>query len=282
MAPPMLKPPKSTKNEVSASGDVLFGQGKVSLPLGYSLNKELGGSAASLEGAFTVPRNSVYYGGTLSYSYGQAWYLDLSLDQGHSSGSQQIPTGGEGTLDSTFSIDDTWYQLYLKYTFPQLRGKRFSAYLRAGASYITAKLDDSGTGPGKGLYTQTDKTQDILGNIGAGLAYSLYTTHRLRVDLQGEIEGFGGERTQQSLETLSLDGHLPSVTADIDNTLYGGIGIATVRVEYRMGHAGLFKVFGEAGIEGRYTLIEYSGSNAGTPSEYLWGPYVKLGLRYSF
>jgi len=35
------------------------------------------------------------------------------------------------------------------------------------------------------------------------------------------------------------------------------------------------------GLEGRYTLIEYSG-NGGTPSEYLWGPYVKLGLRYDF
>jgi hypothetical protein len=259
----------------------MFGSGKVSLPLGYSLNKELGGSATSLEGAFSVPRSSVYYGGTLSYSYGQAWYLDLSIAQGHSSGSESIPTGAEGTLNSEFSIDDTWYQLYIKYTFPQLRGKRFSAYLRAGASYITSKLNDNGTAPGK-LYTQTDKTQDILGNIGAGLAYSLFTTHRLRVDLQGEVEGFGGERTQQSLESLGEDSGLPSDTANIDNTLYGGIGIATVRMEYRMGKAGLFKVFGEAGIEGRYTLIEYSGSNSGTPSEYLWGPYVKLGLRYSF
>jgi hypothetical protein len=279
--PPMLRPPKSTKNEVSVSGDILFGQGKVSLPFGYSLNQALRGTASSSEGVFTVPRNSLYYGGTLSYSYGQAWYIDLSYAQGHSSGSQSIATGFLGDINSTFSIDDTWYQLYLKYTFPQLRGKRFSAYLRAGASYITSTLKDDSTGASAGVYSQKDDTQDILGNIGAGLAYSLFTTHRLRVDLQGEIEGFGGERSQQSTESLPDDG-LSGPQTDLSNTLYGGIGIATVRVEYRMGRAGLFKIFGEAGIEGRYTLIEYSGSNAGTPSEYLWGPYIKLGLRYSF
>jgi hypothetical protein len=279
--PPMLKPPKSTKNEVSVSGDFLLGEGKVSLPFGYSLNQALKGTASSSQGVFTVPRNSVYYGGTLSYSYGQAWYIDLSYAQGHSSGSQSIATGFLGDINSTFSIDDTWYQLYLKYTFPQLRGKRFSAYLRAGASYITSTLKDDSTGASAGVYSQKDDTQDILGNIGAGLAYSLYTTHRLRVDLQGEIEGFGGERSQQSTESLPDDG-LSGPQTDLSNTLYGGIGIATVRVEYRMGRGGLFKVFGEAGIEGRYTLIEYSGSNAGTPSEYLWGPYIKLGLRYSF
>jgi hypothetical protein len=275
----MLKPPKSTKNEISASVDVLLGQGKVSLPLGYSLNKELSGTASSAQGAFSVPRNSFYYGGTLSYSYGQAWYVDLSYAKGNSSGNQSIPTGFLGPLDSSFSIDDTWYQLYLKYTFPQLRGKRFSAYVRAGASYITATLKDNGNG---GYYTQKDDTDDILGNVGAGVAYSLFTTHRMRVDLQGEVEGFFGERTQKTVETLSSDGGLPAEPDNLNNTLYGGIGIATVRMEYRLGHAGLFKVFGEAGLEGRYTLIEYSGSSSGTPTEYLWGPYVKLGVRYSF
>jgi hypothetical protein len=280
MAPPMLKPPKATKNEISASGDIMFGQGKVSLPLGYSLNKSTGGNFTPQ--TFDVPRNSVYYGGTLSYSYGQAWYIDLSIAKGNSSGSQSIPFGDFGNVPSSFSIDDTWYQLYLKYTFPQLRGKRFSAYLRAGASFISATLNDEGTGVAVGgRYSQNDKTQDILGNVGAGLAYSLYTTHRLRVDLQGEVEGFGGERTQKSLENLSADQGFPFETADINNTLYGGIGLATVHLEYRMGHAGLFKVFGDAGIEGRYTLIQYP-SGGGTPTEYLWGPYIKAGLRYSF
>ena len=281
--PPMLQPPKSTKNEISASGDIMFGQGRVSLPLGYSLNKSEGSIVSSQQGAFTVPRNSFYYGGTISYSYGQAWYIDFSIAQGHSSGSQTIPTGFLGNLDSNFSIDDTWYQLYLKYTFPQLRGKRFSAYLRAGGSLITSTLNDNGTQPGGSRYTQNDKTTDYLGNVGFGLAYSLFTTHRLRVDLQGEAEGFYGDRSQKSLETLT--GTVISSgfqSASLNNTLYGGIGRATVRGEYRMGKSGLFKIFGEAGIEGRYDVVSYSNSKSSSPNEYLWGPYVKAGLRYAF
>ncbi|HXB60915.1 MAG TPA: hypothetical protein VNU95_15180 [Candidatus Acidoferrales bacterium] len=167
----------------------------------------------------------------------------------------------------------------MKYTFPQLRGKRFSAYIRGGASYITSTLDDSAPGD---AYTQNDKTDDILGNIGAGLAYNLLATrHHLRLDLQGEIEGFGGERTQKSTETLGPALGLTPVAVNLDNTIYGGIGLVTLRLEDSFGRTGLFKVFGEVGLEGRYTLIEYSG-NGGTPSEYLWGPYVKLGLRYDF
>ena len=282
--PPMLQAPKSTKNEVSASGDLMFGKGQVSLPFGYSLNKLSGGGASSEQGAFTVPRNSTYYGGTLSYSYGQAWFIDASIAHGNSSGNQSIPTGFLGDLPSAFSIDDTWYQLYLKYTFPQLRGKRFSAYLRAGGSYVTATLKDNATLPaaeGGGVYTQTDDTQDILGNVGVGLAYSLYTTHKFRVDLQGEVEGFGGVRHQQSTEALPNSLQFgPQVS--IDNTLYGGIGRATVHGEYRIGKSGLFKAFGDVGIEGRYDIINYSQSANSSPNEYLWGPYIKLGLRYDF
>lgn len=275
--PPMLAAPKSTKNEVSASGDFMFGQGQVSLPLGYSLNKAEGGGVTSEQGAFTVPRNSTYYGGTLSYSYGQAWFIDASIAHGNSSGTQSIPTGFLGDINSSFSIDDTWYQLYLKYTFPQLRGKRFSAYLRGGVSYVSATLNDNSPGE----YTQKDNTQDYLGNVGVGLAYSLYTTHKLRIDLQGEIEGFGGVRYQQSLETLPGQGRV-GVTADINNTLYGGVGIATIHGEYRMGKSGLFKIFGDVGFEGRYDIVNYSDSANSAPNEYLWGPYLKLGLRYDF
>ena len=141
------------------------------------------------------------------------------------------------------------------------------------------------SGASAGTYTQKDDTQDILGNVGFGLAYSLYTTHRLRIDLQGEVEGFYGERSQKSLETLSTITLGPGEsfqTADLNNTLYGGIGRATVHGEYRMGKSGLFKIFGDVGIEGRYDIINYSGSSSSSPNEYLWGPYLKLGLRYDF
>ena len=152
--------------------------------------------------------------------------------------------------------------------------------MRVGASYVTSDLKDDASSPVYGRYTQTDTTQDILGHIGLGLGYSLYSTRHLRVGLQAEGEGFYGTRSQDSRETLSADYGLNFVSKTIDNTLYGGIGRATIRVEYRMGQSGLFKIFGEVGAEARYGIIEYPG--AGAPDEFLWGPYAKLGIRYAF
>ena len=221
---PALQPPKPTKNEVSVSGDAMLGQGTVTFPLGYSLNKSLGGIAPSIQGVFNVPRNSDYYGGTLSYSYGQSWYLDLSIAEGKTTGTKDIPMGFLGDLNSTFSIDDSWYQAYVKYAFPQLRGKRLSAYLRLGASYVDADLKDNSTAPALDRYTQTDTAKDILGNAGFGLGYSFYSSRHLRLDMQFEGEGFYGIRSQQSLETLSGVVGVNFVPANIDNTLYGGMG----------------------------------------------------------
>ena len=273
MPPPVLQAPKPTKNEVSVSGDVMLGSGTITVPLGYSLIKALGNNGGNLQpGTMSVARDSTYYGGTVSYSYGQAWYLDLSFAQGQSSGSQSIKTDSGsfhfGSINSSFSIDDTWYQAFVKYTFPQLRGKRLSAYLRAGASFVTADLkDDANTY--QGVYTQKDTTQDLLGNLGGGLGYTVYSSSHLRFGLQAEIEAFYGIRSQDSSETLGQDTGLSPVTASIDNTLYGGIGRVTARVEYRLGQSGLFKIFAEVGAEGRYTIIEYPG--AGSPTEMLWG-----------
>jgi hypothetical protein len=278
---PILQAPKPRENVISASGDFLFGQGTVSFPLGYSLKKSLNGFSQLTPGAFTVPRNSVYYGGTVSYSYGQAWYVDFSYSKGNTTGSKDIPLGELGTLPSTFSIDDSWYQLYLKYTFPQLRGKRFSAYLRAGATYISAKLDDTSSSPEFEQYTQSDKTDEIQGNFGFGLGYSIYTARRLRLGVQFEGEGFYGYRQQKSLEDLTGDFGLAPQTADINNTLYGGLGRATLHAEYRLGRSGFFRIIGEGGVEGRYSEITYP-NGGGSQTESLWGPYVKLGISYAF
>ena len=99
--------------------------------------------------------------------------------------------------------------------------------------------------------------------------------------LERDVEGFGGVRHQQSTESLpSRDLFGPTVS--IDNTLYGANGRATVHGEYRMGKSGLFKVFGDVGVEGRYDIINYTDSANSAPNEYLWGPYIKLGLRYDF
>jgi len=280
--PPAPKAPKATKNEISVSGDFFMGQGNITLPIGYSMAGPLG-SALDVKFKPTVAnpeRDSTYFGGTLSYSFGQAWYLDLSYAQGSSSGNFSFDTGDNKNLDATFTLDDTWYQAYLRYTFPRLRGKRLSAYLRAGASYVTADMTAGSVLPALGLYTQTDQATDILGNAGFGVGYSLYTSRRFRAGLQVEAEGFYGTRTQDSLENLpQVEGFNPeSVT--IDNALYGGIGRATVRMEYRLGRSGLFKIFADGGFQAKYTLIEYPDASA--PNELLWGPYAKLGLRYSF
>src|ERR1035441_5595548 len=136
--PAMPKTLKTTKHEVSVSGDFLYGQGKVTMPFNFSL------AASGLDvtrEVGTPTRNSTYYGGTVSYSYGQAWFVDLSYVQGSSSGNANVPLGSGFNLPSSFSIKDEWYQAYIRYTFPGLRGKLLSAYLRGGVSYVDRKRD---------------------------------------------------------------------------------------------------------------------------------------------
>ena len=105
--------------------------------------------------------------------------------------------------------------------------------------------------------------------------------------MQFEAEGYYGNRSQDSLETLSNGHGVAPVSATINNDLYGGLGRAVVHFEYRFGRNGLFRAFADGGAEGDYTEINYpsvagSSNSGGTFNELLWGPYVKLGLRYSF
>lgn len=281
MPPLTLQAVELKKNEISFSGDFMIGEGQVTLPIGYSLNKSLNVPNANLPLPIVIKptRSSDYFGATLSYSYGQAWYFDLSYAHGHSAGNQTLEFGSLGSGSGSFSIDDDWYQAYVRYAFPRLRGKRLSAYLRAGATYIQSTLDDASTTPA-GYYTQNDKSTEIRGNLGAGLAYTLYSSRRFRCGLAVEGEGFYGNRSQDSLETLNQDYGLTPVSANINNTLYGGIGRAVVHFEFKLGHTGLLKTFLDAGGEANYTMINYP--SAGTFDELLWGPYVKVGLRYSF
>lgn len=259
------------------------------MPVFFSLDKTY--QSVGLTSPFTPAvvkpdRESSYYGGTLSYSYKYAWYVDLSYQHGSSSGSLDLNYSPSfPSLPSEFQIDDNWYQAYVRYAFPGLRGKRLSAYLRAGVSYVDSEMNDATVFPNIGAYSQTDKTKDLLGNLGFGVGYSVYSSRRLRVGLQLEGEGFFGQRSQKSLESLA--GLSPSVLqeASIDNTLYGGIGRGTVRVEYRLGHSGFFRIFADAGMQAKFTEVDYpsTGSFASESfGEILWGPYVKLGARYSF
>jgi hypothetical protein len=273
--PPM---PRPRRNEISVSGDYFLGQGNVTLPFGFSLHES--GVGGIQNDAAQPDRTSSYFGGTVSYSYGQAWYLDLGYANGSSSGDVNAKLGGRNDLPSHFSIDDTWYQGYLRYTFPSLRGKKLSAYLRAGFSYVDATLNDATVIPVLGRYHQNDKTQDYIGSVGFGAGYSLYSTRRIRLGLQAEGEGFYGQRTQKSLEVLE-DAGVGTIfkTATINNDLYGGIGRATLRFEYRFG-SGAFRAFADGGFQAKFTIVNYPG--IGSFNELLWGPYVKAGIRYSF
>jgi hypothetical protein len=262
--------PKATKHEISAAGDLFFGQGNVTIPFFFALQ------AFGIPGTVSKPDlSSVYYGGTLSYSYGQALFLDLAYAHGSSSGNVPVDFFTT-TTESSFNITDDWYQAYLRYTL--LRGIRWYAYLRGGVTYVQAKMTDAVTlpPPFAGFYRQTADTEDLLGNLGFGVSYSLYNRGRFRASLLVEGEAFYGHRSQAITEYFYSDPY----TANIDNDLYGGIGRGMAHFEYHMGREGLMKLFADGGIQARFADINYTG--LGTFSELLWGPYLRLGLRYDF
>jgi hypothetical protein len=183
-----------------------------------------------------------------------------------------------------FTKDEDWYQAYVRYSFPRLRGKQFNAYLRVGISYVPADLRfvsrESDPESGLPVYQQDNATEDFLGNIGFGVTYYLHQGRRANFGLQLEGEGFYGHRWQDCHEILPGSG--VDATTSVENDLYGGIGRLTARFEYRLGRSGLLRLFADAGMAVKYSAIDYSDNGLGTHDELLWGPYVKAGLRYSF
>ena len=277
--------PKVFKNELGFTADFMYGEGTITLPVGYSLAKALPGGNLPSQ-VITANRSTVYYGGTVSYSYGRSWFLDLSYEDGTSTGSQKfnfdntLLDGLPGHQNAAFNYNDDWYQLYLRYNFQNwqwLTDKGFKSYLRGGVSLVDATL----TASIPSYYSQTDDTKDILGNIGFGLTYTVYARPRFKLGLQVEGEGSFGERSQDSTEDLPQDANLSTSRASINNTLYGGIGRGTLHADWRVGHSGRWKLTGDLGVQAKFTKINYP--NAGSsPDEYLWGPYVKIGASYVF
>jgi hypothetical protein len=176
---------KVRNNEISVAADFMIGEGDVTVPIGYSLKESVPGSEVEVRAA-SADRSSIYYGGTISYSYKRAWFIDLSTARGSSSGNvdfEALPFSSDPDFKTKFKIDDQWYQAYVRYTFPALRGKPFSAYLRAGASYVMADLEVEAIGGPPPRYSQEDETRDILGNLGFGVTYMLYTTRKIRLGI---------------------------------------------------------------------------------------------------
>jgi hypothetical protein len=290
---------KEYPNEVSLSGDFLYGQGHVTLPFFFSLHEygvQQHNAFSNLNPFVTsAPRDSDYFGGaTISYGRNKAmlggfWFVDFSYAHGSSSGTAVIPETVVDPVQQTvfpatttaFSIDDNWYQGFLRYEPKWFLTTPYYGYLRAGVSYVNATMTDYATFPPPvNSYKQTDHTSDLVGNLGFGFGYRLKRiSERMNIILQIEGEGFYGHRNQKSEESLIAPA-INAPAASIENDLYGGIARGTVRIEHKFGELGLFKVFADVGAEARYTIIEYTG--LGTHNELLWGPYVKLGLRKDF
>jgi hypothetical protein len=280
-----IQQPTVYKNELSASADFMYGTGTITVPIGYAFR---GSGAQFPVSAVSANRSTVYYGGTVSYSYGRSWYLDVSGEDGRSTGSTDISIPGLGgpPVPASFDVNDTWYQVYLRYNFQNfLAGTRFRAYLRGGVSLVSATLDtvnsafNSGQHFGAGdFYSEHDNTFDILGNFGFGLTYSLYSTVRLKVGLQLEGEGFGGNRSQDITETFVPNGRSGSTT--INNTVYGAIGRLTLHADYRLGQSGRWKLTGDVGMMTKNSWVSYP--DFGTKDETLYGPYVKGGASFVF
>ena len=276
--------PTVYKNEISASADFMYGTGTITVPIGFALRTINLPGASFQPSAVSASRSTVYYGGTVSYSYGRSWYLDFSGENGRSTGSTSISIPGLAgpPVPASFDVTDTWYTIYLRYNLQNfLAGTRFRAYLRGGVSLVEATLltaNDPFAAFGSGqFYSEHDNTFDVLGNFGFGLTYSLYSTVRLKVGLQLEGEGFAGNRSQDITESFAQ-----SVTASttINNTVYGAIGRLTLHADYRLGQSGRWKLTGDVGMMTKNSFVSYP--NFGTKGETLWGPYAKAGASFVF
>jgi len=272
----MPAPPPTTRHELALSADYMMGQGTVTLPFGFSLGQL---SPAITPVVVDADQDSTYIGATYSYSLGQAWYLDFAYSQGDTSGDFVNFNVGNVIIPTDFSIEDQWYQAYLRYTFPQLRGQRFQAYLRAGISFVQTEL--SVTQTGNASYRQRNENEDLYGNLGLGLSYSLYRKDRFRIRANADLEVFVGQRTYDISESITIFNTVFTTTDSFDSTVYGAFGKATIRFQYDLNESGLLRAFIDGGAQVKYTQIEYP-RGLGNFDEILWGPYIKAGLLYSF
>ncbi len=245
-----LPAPKVTHNEISVSADYMQGYGTITAPIGFSIQKN-----PDVPPGLVIPavepgdRDSTFYGATISYSRGQSWYFDVGYAHGISDGVSSSPIFG--TVN--YRVTEDYYQTYLRYVFP-LRGTRFSAYARAGFTYVDGELKADDV---SGFYTQKDEVQDILGNVGLGMTYAVYATpnNRFRVSLQAEAEGFLGHRYQNSAEVVQIGTPLVGPDTQLDNDLFGTIGRGTVRMQLRINRSGLARAFTDVGLQGKYTVV---------------------------
>jgi len=305
-AAPHSTPPDDFKildHEIGVSGDFLYGNGYVQLPIGEALFRGTELRENIGIGKFTTAdrKSALYYGGTLSGSIGKTWYLDVSYSRGTTEGSlQDLNVFGlsSDSVKSDYKLSDQYYQMYGKYAFPQFSGTRFAAYLRLGATYSENSASVTYEYLGfKGGFEST--SNDYLGNIGLGGEYYVYRGDSFKVTTVIEGEGFGGLRTSSIQEKIDL-GVIYSAAMDQDSLVYGGLGRGVLRLVKTLGQEGRWKLNVDVGFQGKYLINEYdSMANSITRkelredpesdsrqnvhgNELLWGPYGRVGLSYSF
>jgi len=297
--------------EIGISGDYLYGLGNIQVPLGYGLAN--GGQDAFGNGRFTSANrnNASYYGGTLSGSLGKTWYLDASYSRGVSEASIEnldaiyAPNTLPITITprSTFTLTQEFYQLYLKYAFPQLSGTRTSAYLRVGATFTDSKLlgeyySVDSTGERFGDFgTYNSKTKSYLGNLGFGIEYAIVRGDRFRFSAMIEGEGFGGGSQINGSENFATPGQTLDQgyagSFNVSAPTYGALGRGVARFSFILDGDGRFRLNLDVGAQANYSIVEFSSMPDGQKSpnstrqnvrgeELLWGPYSRLGFSYSF
>ena len=279
---------------VTVYGDYLQGLGHLTLPVGFALDgAAIGRSVAAPD------RESTYAGGSVSWQAFEGIGFDVAYTQGTSSGNFTFkPEAGgrwpQAAISSSFTLEDTWLQAYMRYKVRPIFGRRVGVYLRGGVTYMDASYEGISE-PSQAFYRNIGSIQDITGNIGFGVDYAFRPIKGIRPAIVFEGEGFGGLRSREfSEETLAISGK-----NSMDNMVFGGLARMLVRAEYRFGKGERWRAMLEGGIQGRVTLESYSTPDrtlideqniaipssafeSGTKSDLLWGPYVRAGLRYSF
>jgi hypothetical protein len=279
---------KEAKNQLALSADYFLAEGHIQIPI-------VEGTPATLRTVVQGPINGNYYGSTLSYSRGPL-ALDVSYSKANYTGtSENVPAGTFPGFNNSRAVgvgytrDDDWYQAYVRYFI--LNKKHFSAFVRGGVTYITSKDGVSISQP-EFTYSESDKFDDITGNLGAGVGYTFFRNSRWSLGLGVDGEGFFGERSQ-TVDVGAFDASvivkgnsfkeaLLGGSDTFDNTIWGGTGRASIQAQLFLGKAQSARVFVDGGMEGIYDSVDYSKFQLGSRNELFWGPYVKAGLRVSF
>jgi hypothetical protein len=294
--PDLPEPVRDRRHRVAASADYLFGFGHVDLPRGWSyLTVEP--TIPDFGGFEKSDRESDYVGATVSYAWNNRIFVEGSYIKGRTSGTESLEwLVPSSDAEASYRLDDEWYQIHLRLLLSRPEA-RLSTFIRLGVSYVESDSRAANLAfldvLKNELYERFESSTDLLGGIGFGFAYELYATRSVSLRAQLEGEGFYGKRDQSLRERLR-DQQGRNVTLP-EADIYGGQARLTVRLDLLpVRRLDALRGYVDVGVQSRYTELRYpaatipaiSGESVRfekhSANELLWGPYVKVGLNYSF